>query len=87
MYNKLRVTKNGISEVKYCFSENDDQNNNSVASSVNSESPPIRKIFVGNLSDRVSNTVTLFTPLRYFVNVIYETIIWTPEKESGYTFS
>jgi hypothetical protein len=60
MYNKLRVTKNGISEVKYCFSENDGQNNNSVASSVNRKSPPIRKIFVGNLSDSVSNTVTLF---------------------------
>jgi hypothetical protein len=55
----------------YFFSEVDEQSNNSVPSSVNRESPPVRKIFVGNLSDRVSNTVIyyLFFSLNCTLNV------------------
>jgi hypothetical protein len=58
-WNELRLTKSGISEVEYCFSENDDSDS-SAPSLINSESPPIRKIFVGNISDRVSNSVIYY---------------------------
>ena len=41
------------------FTEHNDQDK-SASSSVTNKSPPIRKIFVGNLSRRVSNDVICF---------------------------
>jgi hypothetical protein len=49
----------GIFTITYFIPEHDDQNN-SVTGLVNNEGPPIRKIFVGNLSDRVSSIVNNF---------------------------
>jgi hypothetical protein len=44
---------------QYYFPEHNDQDK-SASSSVTNKSPPIRKIFVGNLSGRVSNNVIYF---------------------------